>query len=157
MKLTGGFVLTILTFFTLTFSSFSAKAQLAEPVKWSFSAEKINNEEYKLTLKADIADGWYVYSQELPKMGPVPTQIKFDNNQSIVLDGKALEVGEKKEDFDPTFNMKVVKLTGQSQFVQKVKVVGGAASIKGNLMYMTCNGQMCMPPKKVEFNISLNR
>ena len=103
------------------FFSFSANAQMAEPVNWSFAATKLSNSEYQVTLTANIEEGWYVYSQEMPKKGPVPTKIAFDNNPNIILDGKPLEIGQKKEGFDSNFGMNVIKLEGKTQFIQKVK------------------------------------
>ena len=129
---------------------------MAEPVIWTFAATKISNTEYQVTFTANIEQGWYVYSQEMPKKGPIPTKIDFERNPNIVLDGKPLEIGLKKESFDANFNMNVIKLEGKTQFVQKVKIVGNAPSVRGNLEFMTCNGQMCMPPEKVDFNVSLN-
>jgi Disulphide bond corrector protein DsbC len=136
--------------------SFVAQAQLAEPVKWSFKAEKVNGNDYKVTLTASIEEGWYVYSQDLPSKGPIPTQIKFEKNPQIILEGKTEEVGTKKEDFDQNFNMTVTKLVGQTTYFQKVVRMGDASVVKGSLFYMTCNGQVCMPPKRIDFNISLN-
>ena len=137
--------------------SFTAQAQMAEPVNWSFTATKLSNTEFQITLTASIDEGWYVYSQEMPKKGPVPTKIDFDQNPNIILDGKPLEIGQKKEAFDANFGMTVIKLEGKTQFVQKVKVVGNTLSVRGNLEFMTCNGQMCMPPEKVKFDVPLNK
>lgn len=141
---------------TLLFS-FPAKAQMAEPVNWSFTATKLSSTEFQITLSASIEEGWYVYSQEMPKKGPVPTKIDFEHNPNIILEGKPLEIGQKKEVFDANFNMNVIKLEGKTQFVQKVKIVGNTPSIKGNLEFMTCNGQMCMPPEKINFDVPLNK
>ena len=143
------------TIIAALFLSFAAQAQMAEPVNWTFTAEKINANEYQIKLTANIEDGWFVYSQNLPKRGPVPTQIKFDENPNLVLNGKTEEVGAKKESFDETFNMTVIKFSGQTQFIQKVKVVGDALEVRGKLTFMTCNSETCMPPKKVAFNVSL--
>ncbi len=145
---------TILT--TALLLSFTAPAKMAEPVNWSFSATKLSSTEYQVTLTANIEDGWYVYSQETPK-GPVPTKINFDQNPNIILDGKPQEIGHKKEGFDQNFGTTVIKLEGKTQFVQKVKVVGNTPSVKGNLIFMTCNGEMCMPPANVKFDVPLNR
>jgi thiol:disulfide interchange protein len=143
---------------TLTmFFCFTAKAQMAEPVKWSFEATKINETEFEITLTASIEEGWYVYSQELSNKGPVPTQINFDKNPNIVLDGKPYEIGVKKEIFDENFNMTVAKLSDKTKYSQCIKLLGKTPSIKGKLTYMTCNGEMCLPPKNVEFNIDLNQ
>ena len=146
-------------FFAVIFTSLfslTVKAQMAEPVKWTFNAEKITNTEFKLTLTATIQDGWYVYSQDLPAKGPIPTQIKFEQNPNFVLEGKPQELGERKEIFDQNFNMTVIKLIGKTEYVQRVKIVNGTPSVKGKLTYMTCNGELCMPPKKIDFNIVLN-
>ena len=137
--------------------TFTAKAQMAEPVNWSFTAKKVSSSEYQITLTANIEEGWYVYSQEMLKKGPVPTRIDFENNPNIVLDGKPLEIGHKKEAYDENFNMNVIKLEGKTEFVQKVKIVGDAPSVRGKLEFMTCNGQMCMPPTKVNFNVPLEK
>ena len=142
--------------FTLLLSFF-ANAQMAEPVNWSFSATKVSSSEYQVTLTASIEEGWYVYSQEMPKKGPIPTKIDFEHNPNIILDGKPQEIGQKKEAFDQNFQMTVIKLEGRTQFVQKVKVVGNAPSVRGNLIFMTCNGQMCMPPENVKFDVPLSK
>ncbi len=136
--------------------SISVRAQLAEPVQWSFKAEKISNTEYKVILTATMDEGWYVYSQDLVGKGPVPTRINFDRSQNIVFEGKPLELGNKKEVFDQNFNISVTKLLGKTTYEQIVKLNGSdIASIKGKLFYMTCNGEMCMPPKNIDFNIAL--
>ncbi|MBL7816916.1 MAG: hypothetical protein JNL70_17975 [Saprospiraceae bacterium] len=143
------------TLFITLFFSFAVNAQMAEPVNWSFTATKLSSTEYQVTLTANIEEGWYVYSQEMAKKGPLPTKIDFVQDPNIVLDGKPQEIGQKKEIFDSNFNMTVIKLEGKTQFVQKVKIVGDAPSVRGNLMFMTCNGQMCMPPAKVNFTVPL--
>ena len=147
----------ILIFICGIMLSISAKAQLAEPVKWSFKAEKISISEYKVTLTATMDEGWYVYSQDLSGKGPVATRINFELSQNIEFEGKPLELGNKKEVFDQNFNMAVTKLLGNATYEQVVKLNGSKiSSVKGNLLYMTCNREMCMPPKNIDFNIALN-
>jgi thiol:disulfide interchange protein len=148
MKTTIAIVLTC-------FFSLALKAQMAEPVKWSFKSEKIGNNDYKVSITATIEDGWYVYSQDLPNNGPIPTKIKFEHNPQVIFEGKPIELGNKKQDFDQNFNMTVTKLSGQPTYMQKVVNVGNVPSVKGTLTFMTCNGEMCMPPKQVEFNVNL--
>lgn len=137
---------------------FSAKAQMAEPVRWSFQSEKISADEFKITITANIDEGWYVYSQDLSNKGPIPTRINFENNPQIVFEGKPLELGDKKEVFDQNFNTTVTKLLGKTTYSQLVKIPNKASSettVKGKLLYMSCNGEMCLPPRNVNFNISL--
>jgi len=145
-------VITAFLFFTV-----GVKAQMAEPVKWSFKSEKISNSEsdYEITLIADIQEGWYVYSQEISGRGPIPTKINFEQNPNLQLQGKPMEIGDKKEIFDQNFNINVTKLSGTTQFIQKAIVKGGLPLIKGQLLYMTCNGQVCLPPKRINFDVVL--
>jgi Disulphide bond corrector protein DsbC len=131
------------------------KAQMIEPVSWTFKSESLGNGEYKISAIAAIEEGWYVYSQDLNTDTPIPTRLQFDNNQSIVIEGKPLEIGAKDEAYDANFNITLKRLTGRTIYVQKVKAAGGTPSVKGTMQYMTCNGQMCMPPKKVEFSLAL--
>ncbi len=144
--------LLVVTVFALHISAYS---QMAEPVLWSYKAEKLADNQYAITISADIADGWYVYSQDLPQHGPVPTKINFEQNPNIVLQGKPLEMGNKKETFDPNFQMTVTKFSGRTLFIQKISVTTTVPQVKGSLSYMTCNGQMCMPPRTVKFDVPL--
>lgn len=139
------------------FFTVGVKAQMSEPVKWSFKSEKISNSEsdYEITLIADIQEGWYVYSQEISGRGPIPTKINFEQNPNLQLQGKPMEIGDKKEIFDQNFNINVTKLSGTTQFIQKAIVKGGLPLIKGQLLYMTCNGQVCLPPKRINFDVVL--
>jgi thiol:disulfide interchange protein DsbD len=137
------------------FSAHFIKAQMIEPVSWTFKSESLNDGEYKIFAIAAIEEGWYVYSQDLNTNTPIPTRLQFDNNQNIVLEGKPLEIGTKNEAYDANFNTTLKRLTGRTIYVQKVKVAGNTLVLKGSLQYMTCNGQMCMPPQKVEFSLAL--
>ena len=153
------FILTIGLFLCL-----SSKAQLSEPVHWSFKSEKISADIYKLVLTAQIDEGWYVYSQEVSGSGPLPMRIQFDNNSEIVFEGKPIESGLKKTVFDQNFNMTVTRLLGKTTYEQFIKITGNKKNaqkdslqtVKGQLVYMTCNDEICLPPKKLSFNISLN-
>ncbi|MEL6925114.1 MAG: protein-disulfide reductase DsbD domain-containing protein [Bacteroidota bacterium] len=129
--------------------------QQSQPVKWTFDAEKTAANEYDITFTADAESGWYVYSQFLEDGGPIPTSFNFDDNQGVELVGKAREIGKKKEGFDKLFEMKVISFSGKTKFVQKIKTPAGATSVKGFLEFMTCNGETCLPPTEVTFNIPL--
>jgi hypothetical protein len=145
----------ISTFFAFFITIASLQAQMAEPVNWSFSAEKLTDKEYEVKIIANIEDGWYVYSQEMKPVGPIPTKIDFELNPNIVLDGKPQEIGKKKEVYDANFQINVIKLEGKTQFVQRVKLVGNTPSVKGQLLFMTCNGESCLPPQEIKFDVPL--
>ena len=128
----------------------------AQPVKWSFQAEKTGEQEYNISFTAEAEPGWYLYSQHLDEGGPIPTSFEFEKNDAISFLGEIEESGNKKEGFDQLFAMKVVSYSGTTRFTQKIKTTNESAVIKGFLTFMTCNGKACLPPTDVDFNIPLN-
>ena len=147
-----------LLLFSILLLSFSSKAQMAEPVQWSYSSEKIGTDEYKVVFTAQIQDGWYVYSQYLSSDdGPVKTTFSY-NTENIELRGKTEEFGHKKEEFDTMFGMQIIKFTGTAEFIQIVKTKDNAVdAVKAQVKFMSCNSQTCMPPKAIPFNIPLSK
>ena len=142
----------------LLFISFmsSAFAQL-DPVRWTFEVEQVTSEEYDLIITANIDRGWSVYSQHLESQsGPIPTSFSFDQNSNIQLVGNTKEAGNKKESFDKTFGVKLVKFSNKARFTQRVKVAGATDIVKGKLTYMTCDDTSCLPPADIDFTIALN-
>lgn len=129
-------------------------AQILNPVKWSYSAKKIGNNQYILHIKASIDNGWHLYAQDAGE-GPVPTRFKFDKNPKIALKGKTREVGKLLKDFDKNFNSVLKFYKDSVDFVQYVEVKPGVSTVKGTLEYMVCDNVQCLPPKDIDFSIRL--
>ncbi|MEL6718152.1 MAG: protein-disulfide reductase DsbD domain-containing protein [Bacteroidota bacterium] len=138
-------------FLILSFFSFNAIAQNSV-VDWTYEAKKVNANEVEVVFTAEVQDGWYIYSQFIGDDGPVPTTFEIEGVELI---GKGTEKGYKKEGYDEIFGMNLIKFGKTVTFTQKVKVVKGTSSISGYLTYMTCNDEQCLPPRDVEFEISL--
>ncbi|SEW28763.1 protein-disulfide reductase DsbD domain-containing protein [Chitinophaga arvensicola] len=132
-----------------------ASAQIENPVKWSFTAKKVNATTYEVHATATIDAGWHVYAQEAGE-GPVPTAFKFTKNPLAVTTGKVEEVGKLHKSFDKNFNSELKYYENTVNFVQKVTVKGKAATkVKGSVEYMVCDDHQCLPPKEVEFAVSV--
>lgn len=133
-----------------------ATAQILEPVKWTFSTEKLSATEYNLVYKATIDDEWTVYSQHTSDDGPVPTEIVYEEQDGITMMGASVEKGHKKEGMDKLFEVNVIKFLGDEDFTitQKVKVTDATKPVKGYLTFMTCNDKTCLPPTDIDFNFS---
>lgn len=132
-----------------------AHAQIASPVKWTFTSKKINATTYEIHMTAAIGAGWHLYAQ-IPGEGPVPTTFKFTKNPLVTPSGKIEEVGKLKKDFDRNFNSELKYYMNQVDFVQKVTLKGKVATnIKGSVEFIVCNDHECMPPKDLEFSIAL--
>lgn len=128
---------------------------LEDPVTWTVGMEKMNDTEYLVNFKADIAKGWYVYSQNIEEDGPEPTIFWLDENSPGELMGKADEVSSHKvSGFDKIFEMEVTKYKEEVTFSQKIKVADAAKPITGFLGFMTCDNSRCLPPAEVPFKVA---
>ena len=131
---------------------FSALAQ--NPVKWELSSTEDAPGEYTLIFKADIDEGWKVYSQDMEWGGPVPTTLSFDTTGSFELLGVPEELGKLKVVREPFFDCMVVKGYFKKLIIrQKLKVANKSDRVVGVLNYMTCDDRQCLPPTDVFFTL----
>ena len=129
-------------------------AQILRPVKWTYSAKKVNKNEILVTLTAHIDKGWHIYAEDLGSGdGPVPTSFTFEKNDAYSLDGKTTEQKPIVE-MDQSFNKKIGFFITTAVFKQRIKLKSPKAikDIKGSLEYMVCNNSKCLPPETVEFS-----
>ena len=146
------------TFFltVLVLLSVSASAQILNPVKWSFSSQKISGNEYNLIFKASIDNQWHLYSQDIPQAPPATT-FTFIQDSSYTRIGKVKEVGDVIQEFDKNFNMELKYYADSVSFVQKVKLNKPGATVKGSLNFMCCDDTQCLPPKDMDFSFDLGK
>ena len=128
------------------------------PVKWSFASKKIDNKTYELRLTAEVSGSWHLYSQFTPPGGPVPTQISFNSNPMVTIDGEAKEDGNLQERFEEVFGIKVKFFNEKVSFIQQVKLKNNIkTAVTGKLEFMVCNDRECLPPTTVPFSIALTK
>lgn len=132
------------------------KAQILEPVKWSFSSNKIADNEYELVFTATIDYKWHLYSQDIP-MSPPATTFHFNKSNDFELIGKVTEdTALVIEEYDPNFEMKLKFYANKAVFKQRVKVLKqGAVTVVGSLEFMSCDDTKCLPPTDMDFSFKL--
>jgi hypothetical protein len=141
----GGFLL-----FTL-----SLVAQ-PNPIKWSFSAKDAGNCQVDLIFTGILEEGWCTYSQFLESEdGPVATTLNFQEGANYKLLGKAVESGEIINPFDVVFGGNLTKFKHKAILTQRVEVIDPSKPIAGDIFYMACNHEMCLPPKDADFSIKI--
>ncbi len=132
------------------------KAQILEPVKWTFSNNKITDNEYELVFTASIDYKWHLYSQDIP-MSPPATTFHFNKNGDIELIGKVTEdTSSVIEEYDPNFEMKLKFYANKAVFKQKVKLLKPKTKVTGSLEFMSCDDSKCLPPTDMDFSFTLN-
>lgn len=131
-------------------------AQSQNPASFTYEAVKKTADTYEVIITANLDKPWHIYSQNTPKGGPVPTQINFKLNPLAKPVGKVEEKGKLEKVFDNNFKVNVLYYSNKIQFVQKMKVRAGTkTNISGTIEYMVCDDEMCLPPKKLPFDIKL--
>ena len=130
-------------FLLLFFWTFLLKAQ--EPVVWVTDFKQLSDTEYLLIFKASMQPKWHLYSQKLPKDGPLPTEFVFEGI------GSAFEfVGITKESetvtaFDPIFEMDLSWFEKEAAFQQKIRLLQPeVAAISGEINFQACDDKVCI-------------
>ena len=86
--------------------------------------------------------------------GPISATFNVEKIFGAEVVGKLKPVGKEISTFDKLFEMKVRYFENTAQFVQKLKLTGGAYQIEGYLEYGACNDENCLPPTQVPFKFS---
>ena len=142
--------------FALLFASIAGFAQVKDPVKWTFTSNKLANGSYEVHMTATVEKGWHIYSQKTPADGPVPTAFTFARNPLLAVADEVKETGKLQTYFEKRFGVDVKQYSDKVDFVQVVTIKGGAkTSISGSVEYMSCNDKECLPPSTKTFSIAL--
>lgn len=142
-------------FILLLFACSFVKAQILQPVHWSYAAKKLSPTEAVIFMRATIDEGWHVYSQFVKEGGPVKTTFTFAPSGAYTLAGKTLEPKPILR-MEKVFGMEVGFFEHAVIFQQKIKLKAkGPLTVKGTVEYMTCNDQKCLPPETLEFSVQV--
>ena len=145
----------ILFALVITMSVVTVFAQTEDPVSWKFESRKKAEGVYELVMTATVEKPWHIYSQYTGK-GPIPTKFTFKANPLVTLDGKTKEVGKMEKVNDPNFKSEVLYFSNGVQFIQTVKLKAKVkTNVAGNVEFMVCNDEQCLPPVKKSFDIKL--
>mgnify|MGYP000759553318 FL=1 len=140
--------------FVLLLFAVAVQAQIQDPVKFNSELKILAADEAEVVFTAAIDRGWHVYSTDLGDGGPISATFNVEKIFGAEVVGKLKPVGKEISTFDKLFEMKVRYFENTAQFVQKLKLTGGAYQIEGYLEYGACNDENCLPPTQVPFKFS---
>ena len=139
-----------LIFLLLIFISVDSFSQFKKTTEWSFDASKKEvsvGDEIELIFKVRIIDDWYLYSSDLEEdLGPMPTEITFEDSDAFEIIGDLIPIEAKKK-FDDIWKADVTYFTRTGEFRQRVKILKKDLNFIGELSFQTCtdvNG-LCIP------------
>ena len=136
--------------FLILFNAIGAFAQIKNTTTWRFNASQKEvkpGDEVELIFKVTVIDDWYIYSSDIGEdIGPIPTNVTFEENGSFEVIGSLVPV-KPKQKYDEIWGADVTYFAPRGEFRQKIKVLNTNLKIVGELDYQTCtdvDGQ-CIP------------
>ncbi len=140
-------------FLSLLVISLSTVAQIKQVATWSLDAsqkEVKTGDEVELIFKVSVKEDWYIYSSDIDEdLGPIVTNVAFDNNGSFEAIGPLVPVNPKSK-YDNIWGGDVTYFAPEGEFRQRIKVLSNNLKVIGELEYQTCtdiDGQ-CIPGYK---------
>lgn len=132
----------------------AAKSKILKPVKWTLTTQKVSDNEFDLIYRADIEEGWTLYSKDSHPEGPIPTTVYYEEQEGIELIGDPVEKGHRKEGKEPMFdNVNVIKFLADEPYTvtHRVKVTDASKPIKGYIESMACTNTKCIKNEDENF------
>jgi len=152
MKRTNVF---LFIFFLLVLSQ-GIKAQVLDPIDWTFEYKKVTSKEIDLFFRATIEDKWHLYGQDIADGGPIPTSFTLTPSEHYRLSGKTIEISMPEVKHDPSFGMELKMFSKEALFKQRIVLLTGQDFVlKGSIEYMSCDDSRCLPPVDEEFTFDL--
>ncbi len=142
----------------LAASSFSLK-----PVKWSLVGGNaprpvIAGRAVPVTVQADIAKGWHIYSLTQRAGGPIPLTIAVQGSRDVSVRG-VIKAPKPEKYFDKNFGMTTELYSGSPRFTIPVAVPGrtqrGARQVQVTARYQVCSDKLCLPPRTDTVHVTL--
>lgn len=127
------------------------------PLKWTFSVKNLGNCQAELIFTGTLDEGWSTYSQYLENEdGPVATSITWPESSVFKPIGKAEESGEILTAYDRVFDMTLTKFKHKAIITQRIEILDPSQPISGIVNAMTCNDDMCLPPRDTPFTFDIS-
>lgn len=134
----------------------NAGTDLTAPVGWSYRVLSQRPGEVTLQWKAELADGWHLYSSYISDEGPIPTSFFLEGNTNVTPVDTLLELGDRVTRFDDIFEMELSWFDTEVIFQQNFRWTDTSNRIfTGAVEFMVCDDEQCLPPEEVPFNIDL--
>ena len=109
------------SFLTVFFTLLLSISWAEDPVTWNVKSNHLGNQEYEVTITANLESGWHLYSQFLKSdEGPLSTYITYNLNGVFETIGLTKEINIENK-YDPVWDMEISFFSHIAVFKQKVK------------------------------------
>jgi hypothetical protein len=128
-----------------------------EPVKWNFTTVRLNDQEARIFFTANIAPGWYIYSQFIKSHCVMPTTFQFMPDQTYELKGEVREESTPLTGCNNFFGIDLARYITSAVFSQDISMITTNTTIKGKIAFMGCSDNRCLLPQEIEFSLDVRR
>ena len=133
----------------------SANAMAQNPAKWKLESDVRDRElkageKFEAKLKAEIEDGWHLYSLKQPDGGPIATTLKLPDKTDFEFTGD-VTTPEPITEFDRNFELDTSFFIDSAEFNAplKAKNDSNGGDLGVDVRFQLCNDRICLPPKTV--------
>src|SRR5436190_22495945 len=133
------------------------------PVRWtlvggSAAREVVSGRTVPITLQAEIAKGWHIYSLSQKTGGPIPLRLDVVGAPDVVVRG-VVKAPKPERFFDKNFGIETELYSGSPRFTIPVGVSSRSASgvrkFQIGARYQVCSDKMCLPPRTDKLNATI--
>lgn len=133
------------------------------PVRWSVvprstPLQVTPGRTVPLTVQADIAKGWHIYSLTQKAGGPIPLSITLVDAGDVIVRG-VIKAPQPERAFDKNFGMETELYSGNTRFTIPVGVPGrslaGFRKFHVGVRYQVCSDTLCLPPRTEKLAVVL--
>ena len=133
------------------------------PVRWSVVGgssplEVTSGRTVPITIQADIAKGWHIYSLNQKPGGPIPLSIQLADAGDVVVRG-VIRAPKPERAFDKNFGIETELYSGTPRFTIPIGVPGrsqtGTRRIQVAARYQVCSATLCLPPRTDRLGVTL--
>lgn len=133
------------------------------PVRWSIVGGNLPLEvtagrTVPITLQADIAKGWHIYSLTQKRGGPIPLSIRLIDAGDVVVRG-VINAPKPERVFDKNFKFETELYSGSPRFTIPVGVPGRTLTrtrkIQVGVRYQVCSATLCLPARTDKLGVTL--
>ena len=126
------------------------------PVRWSVVGgsgprDVVSGRSVPVTVQADIAKGWHLYSLTQKPGGPIPLRIGLLSAGDVLMRG-VIKAPQPVRAFDRNFGIETETYSGSPRFTVPVGVPGrsptGVRKFQIGARYQVCSEKVCLPDRK---------
>ena len=133
------------------------------PVRWTVVGgnsprDVVSGRTVPITLQAEIAKGWHIYSLTQKPGGPIPLRLELIGAADVVVRG-VINAPKPERTFDKNFGIETELYSGTARFTIPVGVPGhslaGIRRFQIAARYQVCSDKVCLPSRTEKLDVAI--